>query len=306
MARAVLVCSICGKELSATDKFCPECGVKVEPEGSKPESEAQSTARVLTCEVCGHENSHSGTYCETCGAQLPARNITHAPLADEAEKPGPLRRRVKPSSSSSFNPEPWHYVVGILIAGIVGVFVYMESQRESSANVGQPASAPAQSTAAQTPPSKELLDAIDRLQRTVNENPNDAGSKLLLANTLHDGAMHDAMMLPRAIEAYKSYLKDKPGDPNARVDLGICYFELGKIDSVHSVRLYSMAIDEIQTAVRSSPTHQPAAFNLAIVYLYSGDFDESNRWFRKAVDLNPESELGKRAKVILEQHNPAG
>ena len=96
------------------------------------------------------------------------------------------------------------------------------------------------------------------------------------------------------------------GDPNARVDLGICYFELGKIDSTQSAALFSQAINEMESTLKNNPKHQPGAFNLGIVYLYSGDMKESNKWLQKTVELNPESDLGKRAKAILEQHNQAG
>lgn len=137
----------------------------------------------------------------------------------------------------------------------------------------------------------------------MKENPNDAGSKLLLANALHDAGTHDAAYLPRAIEAYRSFLKAKPNDPNARVDLGICYFEVGKLDSTRAGEFFANAVKEMEAALKSDPKHQPGAFNLGIVQLYSGNFQESNKWFKKAVDLNPESDLGKRAKTILDQHS---
>jgi cytochrome c-type biogenesis protein CcmH/NrfG len=268
---------------------------------------------VLTCEVCGHKNAHRGAYCEACGAKLPGRVVGgHAVSStNQKKKPIPLRKnQSEKKQAPRLKLESWHYVVGAFILGLVGVFVYIELQRDYPTNVAQQQpSAPMRFPASQTPstsPTKEILDAIVRLEKTVKDNPNDAGAKLLLANALHDGAMHDGSMFPRAIEAYKKYLNVKPGDPNARIDLGICYFELGKIDSMQSANLFSMAISEMELTMKSNPKHQAGAFNLGIVYLWTGNMQESNRWLKKAVGLNAESDLGKRAKAILEQHNQAG
>ena len=58
----------------------------------------------------------------------------------------------------------------------------------------------------------------------------------------------------------------------------------------------------MREANNASPRHQPSAFNLGVVYLHMQDLDESNKWFRRAVELNKDSDLGKRAQDILNQH----
>jgi tetratricopeptide (TPR) repeat protein len=192
---------------------------------------------------------------------------------------------------------------------LIGFFSYLELSREVPATGSPQQLPPMQFPAMQnpaTPPSKEILEAIERLEQTVKNAPTDAGAKLLLANALHDAGTHDGTYLPRAIASYKEYLKAKPGDPNARVDLGICYFELGKIDTTQTASLFSLAIGEMEATLKNNPKHQAGAFNLGIVYLYTGDMLQSNKWFLKAVELNPESDLGKRAKTIVEQHKQAG
>jgi Tfp pilus assembly protein PilF len=59
----------------------------------------------------------------------------------------------------------------------------------------------------------------------------------------------------------------------------------------------------MELAFKKRPDHQPAAFNLGVVSLAMGDLESSNRWFRRAVELNPSSGLGREAKRILEQHS---
>lgn len=310
MANARLVCTACGHELSPDDRFCAKCGTKVEGGGNPPGTRATGS-EPTTCEVCGHRNAHDGPFCEACGAKLPGRVVARdaAPPRSEqksAARPSQGKREKHKPSSSAAKLQPWHYAAGGAIVALIVLFVYTEVQRDTP----PPSSAaPMQFPATQTPsspPSKEILEAIDRLQKTVADNPNDVGAKLLLANALHDAAMHDGSLFPRAIEAYKTYLKEKPGDPNARVDLGICYFELGKIDSTRSASLFAQAISEMEATMKNNPKHQAGAFNLGIVYLYAGDIEASNKWLKKTVELNADSDLGKRAEAILKQHSQAG
>jgi len=92
------------------------------------------------------------------------------------------------------------------------------------------------------------------------------------------------------------------GDPNARVDLGICYDQLALQDSNNAPRYFAMAVQEMRTVADNAPTHQPAAFNLGIVNLHMGNLEESNKWFKRAVELGRNTELGMRAQKILQQH----
>ena len=63
------------------------------------------------------------------------------------------------------------------------------------------------------------------------------------------------------------------------------------------------AVEAVELALKKHPDHQPAAFNLGIVTLTMGDLETSNKWFKRTVELNPSSDLGTRAKRILEQHS---
>ena len=310
MARAVMVCSDCGKELSSTDRFCSQCGAKVERE----DSAGAPTKTTIACAACGHLNSRNNSFCESCGVKLgggisPRQEAGKAAEKKSAHSGSESIPHHPQKTSSQFKFEVWHYALGAVLLAIAGYFIYDEVDRNARltpANVQSPPLNFPSQQAPSSPPSKDILDAIARLESTVKASPNDPGAKLLLANALHDGAIHDGSLFPRAIKAYQNYLKEKPGDPNARVDLGICYFELGKIDSVQSAGLFAQAINEMETTLKNNPKHQAGAFNLGIVYLYSGDMTQSNKWLQKTVDLNPESDLGKRAKTILEQHIQAG
>lgn len=192
--------------------------------------------------------------------------------------------------------EPWQITTGIAVLALVVFFGYIELTREQPAQqLTAPQNFPAQSAA--------LPREIEQLQRLVDSNPADDASLLKLANMLHDASMSNSNILTRAIDTYSKYLQKEPNDPNARVDLGICYFEMARVDTNNGTAWFSRALQEMQTAFDKNPTHQPAAFNLGIVNLNAGNLDESTRWLKKAVGLNPGSDLGQRAKRLLEQHS---
>ena len=76
-----------------------------------------------------------------------------------------------------------------------------------------------------TPPNSGInlnnLSEINALEQTVANNPSDISSLLTLANL-----QQDAGFFEKAITNYKKYLEVKPSDPDARIDMGICYFFL--------------------------------------------------------------------------------
>jgi Flp pilus assembly protein TadD len=180
----------------------------------------------------------------------------------------------------------------LAIVALVGVVVYTQWTGDSSRPAAQRQNgAPAQAV----DPS-----ALLRLQQSVEADPNDADALLHLSNALQDNAQ-----LERAVETYGRYLAIRPKDADARVDMGICLYQLGLADSALAPSLFARAVREMRTALAGNPAHQPAAFNLAIVFLQMGSLDSSNAWFSRAVAINKTSDLGTRAQRLLDQHSIA-
>jgi tetratricopeptide (TPR) repeat protein len=189
-----------------------------------------------------------------------------------------------------------HIPALVLVLALVGWFVYDELSRSPVKHEHD------------QPPPRPALDAreqseIDRQQSIVDSNPEDQESLLKLANLLQDHATHNPELLPRAISAYRKYLEANPGAENPRVDLGICLFESAKMDTTRTSQLIHMSLKEMESVFEKNPKHQAAAFNLGIVSLNAGLAVESVEWFRKAAAINPQSDLGKRAQLLLEQHS---
>lgn len=275
MAYAKLVCSECGAPVGAEDKFCGSCGVKLGAQAVQPGAGGK------TCSVCGHSNGEGAVYCESCGALLGGGR--------KVQVRRPKRERSGPEADRRRGIEPWQVISIVAVLALLGYFVYTELEDDRA----RPRSQGATSVTQSAPP----MPDFSAFEQTLAQNPKDDQALLQYGNALFDAGAY-----PRAIDLYKRYLALRPDNPDARVDLGICYFELAKLDSSGHGPLFASAIREMETVAKTHPKHQQAAFNLGIVYLTMGSVEESQKWFKRAVEVNPTSDLGTRAKRVLDQH----
>ena len=282
MAVAKLVCGDCGGALAQSDVRCQSCGASIEREAA-PAGES-------ACSVCGQSNVPGTEFCRSCGARLAGRPSRRT---GRGQKPAKETRR--PDGAAVKNVGLWQVISGVAVIALLSYLVYMQIGGEKSSAPPPPAAA-----GGMPPLSGIGIQPVDLkpLEDAVRMRPSDAGAQLMLANALHDNRM-----LSRAVDAYGKYLGMRPKDPDARTDLGICYFQMAQADSVNRESLLRQAVKAMQEAFNSAPRpHQPSAFNLGVVYLHLSELEESNKWFRKAVEINPESDLGKRAQNMITQH----
>lgn len=282
MAKATVVCGSCGAPVAREDTVCSQCG-------SELSWQDPSSVRLITCKACGHGNPAGARFCLSCGTKLERDDGQKKPVADE--KPVARKKeRLKETAGAKKKVEIWQIVSLFAFLALVAFLIYNEASRQSSRiATGTPGNTPTQ-----TP--RAMVD-LTPLEQAVAANPGDPGSVLHLANGLQDNGLY-----PRAIEMYKKYLAMRPKDPDARVDLGICYYQLGVADKANSGRYYGLAIGEMQQAHTDKPSHQPAVFHLGVVSLQLGNLKEANQWFQLAATMNPSSELGKRAEQMLKEH----
>lgn len=132
------------------------------------------------------------------------------------------------------------------------------------------------------------LQEIKTLEENVASNPTNTEQLLKLAHLLNDSGFFE-----KAISRYKIYLNTKPNEPDVIVDMGVCYFQLGDNNS---------AIETMEGAIKINPNHQIANFNLGIVNSAAGNHDEALEYWIKAIEINPNSDIGKKAKDLLEKH----
>ncbi len=272
--RPAITCGECGTALRVTDKFCTKCGTEIDWS-----TESGGKADVVLCRECGVPNPASNEVCRSCGSPL------HEPVHAPAPRPKEVReeRRTRKGDQRRRPVNQWIYFAGGMAVIAVAFFVITELRNSPKEETDQ---TPAAATNQQTNPT--LLADIASLEKVVDADPKNTSAVLSLAN-----ALHDAKFLPRAITMYKKYLAMKPSDPNARVDMGICYFESGDSQT---------AKQEMEQALKYDPKHQMAMFNLGIVTLNMGDIKASNDWFKKCVAIDPTTDVAKKAQQIVQQH----
>jgi cytochrome c-type biogenesis protein CcmH/NrfG len=233
---------------------------------------------MIVCSGCGVANPPAQVTCSACGSVLAAVKKS-APAVPSTEKSA--------KGESSATPQWLKIVLGVFVVyGIVMIVYEGLNLPSGSPQHGEQSMPQAQQAQPQTDPA--IVDQIAELEKVVAANPTDAPTVLQFANMLHD-----AKFYPRAVEMYKKYLTLSPANSDARVDLGICYFEIGNLDQ---------AVKEIESVVKKDPKHQMALFNLGIIQLSGQNLAEAKKWFKKCVEIDPQSTAGLRAQQILEQH----
>jgi len=230
----------------------------------------------ILCPHCGAELHWGDASCTSCGAAIAWQKESPAPALKGKQQPS-IHSSNKKTSSQKFS---FPFIAGLVVGIVLSVVAYeivLDKRTSIEPAIAQPAAAKVQA-----------MQQIQNLEKQLQADPKNSAVELELANLFHDNMMWD-----KAIAHYKSYLSMNSTDANARVDLGICYKESNRLPE---------AKQQMQEALKYEPKHVLAHFNLGIVALSEGKFEEANAWFKKTIELAPNSDVGKRAQQLLEQH----
>lgn len=297
-------CKFCGNKINENDKFCSQCGAKVEDEFIDPALEESS--KVIICDICGEENRLDSEECEYCGAGFTGKekvikkkssqkiNKTREDRLErthELKKESHKRRQKKSKqntkqiSSSKRSLDKSKIIllssVFVLIAAIIIYSGITETKTKSSIT-------PDQNLPGQSRIDLNLLNEINQLENELKNDPQNSTKLLKLANLNHDAGFFE-----KAINYYKDYLTLKPEDNDAEVDLGVCYFELNKFEEAEKI---------FENVVKKNPRHQIAYLNLGIVNLNQQEIEKAKEYFKKCIQLGENTDAGQRAKKLLESH----
>lgn len=143
----------------------------------------------------------------------------------------------------------------------------------------------------------QVFEEISNLESTIKSNPEDYDSHLKLAHLYQDTGQ-----LEKSIKQYKLYLTKYPENADARIDLGVSYYQLAFEDEANKSKHFALAILEMEKALEYSPEHQLGHFNLGIVTWQTGDLEKSKYWFKKCISINPNSDIATKAMDIIKQH----
>jgi Tfp pilus assembly protein PilF len=233
------------------------------------------------CVECGYKFDKEYKFCPECG--------TNVSSSKNSKVKSTATKVVVNAGEKTLNPK---VIYGILVAGfIVVIIILLTSGVLDSAPVSVSVNSVDQNQVQPNTNSGVNLNnmqMINDLEAKIKTNPEDYKSILELAHLKNDSGLYEV-----AIQNYKTYLDKNPKDADARVDMGVCYFNL---------RDYVNAIKEMETALKYVPNHQIAQLNLGVVNLSAGNIEKSKEWLKKAYELDPTSEVGKKAEQLLNNH----
>jgi len=294
-------CTNCGYEFEREMKFCPECGTEVTQSTASEEEVETYTSSVIVCNNCGEENPLKNKNCDGCGVKLHGikkeKSVTvnkksKSPYQKPSEpvKHNKVKRsksKIQSDQKKSTGKYDFDSKKMLMIISLVGIFaiVILITTGVFDGTEVQTNNRPPNTN---SDINLNNLSEINALEQVVANNPSDLSSLLKLANL-----QQDAGIFEKAIANYKKYLEVNPSNPDARIDMGVCYFNLSDHDN---------AIKEMEKALEYNPTHQIGHLNLGVVNLNAGNLDVSKEWFKKAVEINPNSDAGKRAQSLLNSH----
>jgi cytochrome c-type biogenesis protein CcmH/NrfG len=250
----------------------------------------------IYCTSCGEGISSDFAYCPSCGSKnekfISTKNSsstnTKTAKQDAFKKNKQHRKQEVADGHKTISTVKLIYIIlALLVVATVILF--------SSGIFDSPATVQSSTANTTTDPNNphvgvdlSKLEQITELQKTVDANPSNLDALLNLAHLLNDSGFKE-----KAIERYEQYLKQNSKVADVWVDMGVCYFELGK---------NSEAISKMEKALTIEPKHQIAHLNLGIVNLSSGNKEKALSWWKKAVEIDPVSEIGKRAQELINQH----
>lgn len=230
------------------------------------------------CGECGYEFDRDYKFCPECGTKV--TDSAGNKKSDKSSK----QHKVKQAEidDKQLNPK---VISGIFAAGIIAIFIIMYATGTFDSPQISQTSLPTQSGSGVD---LNNLNMINQLEEKLKLNPEDYKTLLELAHLKNDSGLFE-----QAIMNYKTYLERHPEDADARIDMGVCYFNL---------RDYDNAKKEMLKALEYSPKHQIGHLNLGVVTLSAGNREESKDWFQKAIEIDPTTEVAKRAEELLKSH----
>ncbi len=292
-------CPNCGIKLEKEYKYCPSCGYDLT--GINLSDASSQLHEFIICENCGEENNPSNEVCSSCGAVLKGKRVTKKtpPSVPVEEKKYEKQKQFSDSKkkkkekniSSAYKsvdkPAAKGLTQGQIITIISAAILIAVVLLVSSGIFDSPVSTNNISTPNNQSSGVDLnnLQKINQLEEQLKNNPNNDDLMLQLAHLKNDSGLYE-----QAIINYKQYLAINPKDADARIDMGICYYNL---------RDFQTAITQMKEALKYEPNHQIGYLNLGIVNLTAGNNKEAKSWLEKTIKIDPNTEYAKRAEELL-------
>ncbi|MCX6139461.1 MAG: tetratricopeptide repeat protein [Candidatus Kapabacteria bacterium] len=133
-----------------------------------------------------------------------------------------------------------------------------------------------------------MMDLLRTLEDSLASRPLDSMMVISAANIAYDLGEFD-----KSARYYHRFLDSiDPSNTPIRIDYAYSLYQTGKQAEGRST---------LEDIIRKEPRNQTAMLNLAVMWAQDRQFDEALKWFKRCRSVDPESELGKRAAMAIEQ-----
>ncbi len=303
-----MLCPNCKNIINDGFSFCPNCGVQINKDNDVDNSEKiKENVVEIECNICGESFNAKENFCPSCGSKITGnekKKEIEAQLLVNKTQPkkeiNPIEKKTFKQTNKTFNDRTkskvilntstekkintkkvFYFTGGIVLLGmIIILFSGVLDTPSSEKNIS--------SVQKDSQIDLTAVQKINELEEVVKNDTSNIDNVLHLAHSLND-----AGFFIRAIEYYKMYLRKNPKNVEVLIDMGVCYFELKK---------YSEAKGSMYKGLKINPNHQIGLFNLGIVNFSQGYIDSAKYWWKKAYSINENTEIGKRAKQLLESN----
>ena len=247
----------------------------------------------ILCPDCGQPNPATRELCAFCNHPLregalapPAHDAGPAPAPGPFAAPGtmvippdprltprvprPIRpRRPRSRADNQMALQLWLIFGTVGVAAVLWVAVQTNVQRAVQPVEGA---------------NESQRQRAEQLQQALASDSNDVAAQRAYADLLYDTANW-----PEAIVHYRAAIRRDSSLAPAMVDLGVCYYNLGRSDEAE--KLFDLALQR--------DPHQPVAlFNLGIVYESRQENEKALSFFHRAMEAGPPESM----KQVLQDH----
>ncbi|MFX1315054.1 MAG: tetratricopeptide repeat protein [Promethearchaeota archaeon] len=125
-------------------------------------------------------------------------------------------------------------------------------------------------------------ESLKILEELYNNSPHSDRIEKDLIETLfsYGGALNDEYVLEykKAKDMFKRIIEIKPNNYRAHYNLGIAYFNLGKLEKAK--KAYEVALE-------IKPEYKHCYYNIGLIYESIGDFEHAILQYEKALKIDP-------------------
>lgn len=193
-----------------------------------------------------------------------------------------MRREFKINRAKSY-----YIIITAFIVSLIILLLIFDSNRKNLA--AKLSNAALTDQARQIPSddnSIQMMQSIQKLMSDLAANPDDYNLNVKAANAYFDIGKYQ-----QAIKYYKKANSIRLVT-EVQIDLGICYFNLGKLDS---------ALITMQYGLKINPNHKQGLYNIGIVLYNMGQTDKAIEKWKQLIQHYPSSAEANNARQYINE-----